>query len=340
MNHRSRPSLSSVRTIRLSRAGTQVPAQWIDSISDHEFLDAVLRLFPGCMVSLEPGPHLLPELRLAIPAKALARLARLLHDREMAVVRLEDVLVLAENRADVRVRPETPLLFDGRPSSREGVHHFLPGLYLRVLREDARLWDRSGHLPAWPQEAGEELVVNQGRLRVPQLGGDVAGDAKMAILVDPARDQHGHLFARLDGREERRGGLNARVENLANVVRVLEPEDRLGRRVRDPLRDLDRDRIEVVDVLRVQEDARELRVEPHRDDVEDVVVTDLRRVLEVIEVLEEELLVVGDLEVQLRAKLLLDPFREEPGEHVPDMDAARGPAACVQRERGPFLVPV
>src|SRR2546428_4980012 len=291
-------------------------------------------------MSLEPGPHFLPELRLAIPAKTLTRLARLLHDREMAVVRLEDVLVLAEDRADVRVRSEPALLFDGRSSSREGVHHFLPGLRLRVGRKDARLRDRGGHLATRSEKAGEELVVNQGWLRVPQFGGDISGDAKMGILVDAARNQHGHLFARLDGREERGGGLDARVEDLAHVVRVLEPEDRLSRRIGDPLRDLDRDRIEMMNVLRVQEDPRELRVEAHRDDVEDVVVTDLRRVLEVIEVLEEELLVVRHLEVQLRTKLLLKPLREEPGEHVPDVDAARGSAARVQDERRSFLVPV
>src|SRR2546428_9580724 len=123
-------------------------------------------------------------------------------------------------------------------------------------------------------------MVKPARLRPPRVGAEAAGKEKRATRVEPAGNQPGPLSPRLDGREERRGGLNARVENLANVVRVLEPEDRLGRRVRDPLRDLDRDRIEVVDVLRVQEDARELRVEPHRDDVEDVVVTDLRRVLE------------------------------------------------------------
>src|SRR3989442_8739480 len=190
MNHRSRPSVSSVRTIRLSRAGTQVPAQWIDSISDHEFLDVVLRLFPGCVVSLEPWPHLLPQLRLAIAAQALARFARLLHDREMCIVRLEDVLVLAEDRADVRVRPETALLLDGRSSSREGIHHFLPRLGFRVRREDARFRDRGGHLATGAEEAGEELVMNQSWLRVPQLGGHIASDAKVGILVDATGNQH------------------------------------------------------------------------------------------------------------------------------------------------------
>src|SRR3989441_3001367 len=131
------------------------------------------------MVSLEPGPHLLPELRLAIPARTLARLARLLHDREMAVVRLEDVFVLAENRANVRVRSEPALLFDGRSSSREGIHHLLPGLRLRVGREDAGLRDRGRHLAARAEEAGEELIVDQGGLRIAELRGHVPRDAEM-----------------------------------------------------------------------------------------------------------------------------------------------------------------
>src|SRR5712691_1303829 len=149
----------------------------------------------------------------------------------MAVVRFEDVLVLAENRADVRVRSEPALLLDGRSSSGEGIHHFLPGLGLRVRREDARLRDRGRHLAARPEEAGEELVVNQGWLRVPQLGGDIAGDTKVGILVDSARNQDRNLFPRFDGREECRGGLDACVEDLADVVRVLETEYCLGRRI-------------------------------------------------------------------------------------------------------------
>src|SRR2546426_7323057 len=110
------------------------------------------------MVSLEPGPHLLPELCLAIAAEALARLARLLHDREMAVVRLEDVIVLGEDRADVGVRPEPALLLDGRSPARERVHHFFPCLGFRVRRKDARLRNRRRHLAAGAQEAREELV--------------------------------------------------------------------------------------------------------------------------------------------------------------------------------------
>src|SRR2546425_4879126 len=147
--------------------GFRVTRGFARSVADYEFLDAVSRLLARRVVGFEPWPHLLPQLRLAIAAKALARLARLLHDREMAVVRLEDVFVLAEDRANVWVRSEPPLLFDGRSSSREGIHHLLPGLRLRVGREDARLRDRGRHLAARAEEAGKELVVDQGWLRVP-----------------------------------------------------------------------------------------------------------------------------------------------------------------------------
>src|SRR3989442_7314198 len=98
----------------------------------------VLRLFPGCVVSLEPRPHLLPQLRLAIAAQAFSGFARLLHDREMAAVRLEVVVVLPEDRADLRVRSEPALLLDGRSSSREGIHNFLPSLGLLGDRADVR----------------------------------------------------------------------------------------------------------------------------------------------------------------------------------------------------------
>src|SRR5713101_989237 len=168
-------------------------------------------------MSLEPWPHLLPQLCLAIAAQAFSGLAGLLHDREMCVVRLEDVIVLGEDRADVRVGPEPALLLDGGSPACERGHHLFPRLGFRIRREDARLRDRRRHLAAGTEKAWEKLVMDQGRLRIPELRGDVPRDPKMGILVDAAWDQHGHLLTRLHGREEGRGGLDARVENLANV---------------------------------------------------------------------------------------------------------------------------
>src|SRR5256886_284930 len=300
------------------------------------------------MVGREPCAYLSPQLGLAVPAETLAALARPLDLGEMAVVRLEDVVVLGKDRTDVRVRPEAALLFDGRAPTRERVHDLLLGLGLRVRREDARLRNRSRHLAGGSEEAGKELVVYQGGLRIAELRCHASSDPEMRVLIDPAGDEDGDAAPRLHGGQERGGGLEARVEDLADVVRVLEPEDCLRRREGDPFRDFHRDRVQVPDVLRIEEDPRELRVESHRDDVQDVVIPDLRGLLEVIEILEEELLVVRDLKVQRGPELLLEPLREEPRKHVADVNPARWTAARVERElvalletvQDPIQVPV
>src|SRR5207245_3682500 len=135
-------------------------------------------------------------------------------------------------------------------------------------------------------EARKELVVDQGGLRITELRGHVSGDPEVRVLVDPARDEDGDIVTGLHGRQEGGRGLDTRVEDLSNIVRVLEAEDRLRRREGDPLRDLDRDRVQMPDVLRIEEDPRQLRVESHRDDVEDVVVPNLRGFVELVEILE------------------------------------------------------
>src|SRR5437773_5975474 len=314
------------------------PGESISLIPQNESVDPVLRLLAGSMMGLQPAADLPPELGLAIPAQAFAVLARPLDFCEMSVVRLEDVVVLREDGADVRIRTEAPLLLDRGTSAREGVHDLFLGLGLRVRREDARFRNRGGHLARRSQQAREEFVVDQGGFRIPELGRDVPRDPEMGVLVDPARDEDGDLVARLHGRQEGGRRLDARVEDLADVVGILEPEDRLGRRERDPLRDLHCDRIEVPDVFGVEEDLREFRVESHRDDVEDVVIADLRRLLEVVEILEEELLVVRDLEVQRGAELLLEPFCEKPRKHVTDVDSAGTSPPRVPGEAVAFAV--
>src|SRR2546421_3978424 len=117
-------------------------------------------------MGVQPRSDLAPELGLAIPAEALAALAGPLDLREMAVVRLEDVVVLGEDRADVRVRPEPTLLLDRRAPAREGVHDLLVSLGLSIRREDTGLRNRGRHFPGRSQEARKELVVNQGRFRI------------------------------------------------------------------------------------------------------------------------------------------------------------------------------
>src|SRR6266581_1189521 len=290
------------------------------------------------MVRVEPRSDFPPQLRLAVPAETLAALARPLDLGEVAVVGFEDIVVLREDRADVGVRAEPPLLLDRSPAASERVHDLPFRLGLRVRREDARLRDRGRHLAPGSEEAREQLVVNERRLRIPEPRSDVPRDPEVRILVDAAWDEDRDRLPFLDGRKERWGCLDARVEDLPDVVGVLESEHGLRRGVRDPLRDLDRDRVEMADVFGVEEDPRELRIEAHRDDVEDVVVPDLRRIFELVEVLEEELLIVRDLEIHGRTELLLKPLREEPWEHVPNVNPAGGTAACVQREAIALLV--
>src|SRR5437870_8606277 len=277
--------------------GLRVTRILAGAIADDKFLDAVLRLLASRVVGFEPWPDLAPELGLAVSAEALAALAGPLDLREVAVIGLEDVVVLGEDRANVWVRPKPALLLDRSAPAREGVHDLLLRLSLGIRREDAGLRNRGRHFPGRSQEAGKELVVNQGRFRIAEPRGHVSGDPEMRILVDPARDEDGDVATGLHGRQEGGRGLDTRVEDLADVVRVLEAEDRLGRREGDPLRDLHRDRVQMPDVLRIEENPRQLRVKAHRDDVEDVVVPDLRGFVELVEILEEKLLVVRDLEV-------------------------------------------
>src|SRR5438128_7500001 len=120
-----------------------------------------LRLLTRRVVRLEPRSNFPPQLCLAISAETLAALARPLDLGEVAVVRLEDVIVLREDRADVGVRAEAPLLLDRRPTAGEGVHDLTLRLGLRVRREDARLRDRGRHLAPGSEEAWEKLVVDQ-----------------------------------------------------------------------------------------------------------------------------------------------------------------------------------
>src|SRR3990172_4158145 len=78
------------------------------SVSDHELLDPVLRRLATLLVNLEELDREVRKLGLALPAQPLPGLARPLHLRKVAVFRREQVRVVREDRADVRVRAQPP----------------------------------------------------------------------------------------------------------------------------------------------------------------------------------------------------------------------------------------
>ena len=142
------------------------------------------------------------------------------------------------------------------------------------------------------------------------------------------------------GAQERRGGLDAGVEDAPDVGGVVEPEHRLGGREGDPLGHLQRQGIEVMDVLGVHQDLGDLGVEAQGDDVQQVLVGHVPGVLELEIVVEQELLVVGELEVQRHVEGVLQVLGEHPGHEVAEVGVARRPATGVEVERLPGLVAV
>ena len=88
-----------------------------------------------------------------------------------------------------------------------------------------------GHRPL-PAEPGRHLAVDDRRLREAQRLRHVAGDPKVRVLVDPARDQAWHGVAGDPGGVEARDGLQRGIEDEADVRLGSEPEDRLDRRDR------------------------------------------------------------------------------------------------------------
>src|SRR2546430_16540078 len=71
-------------------------------VPHHELVEPVLRLLARCVLGAQPRPDLAPELGLPIPADALAGLAGPRDLRQVAVVRLKHVALLAERAPDLR----------------------------------------------------------------------------------------------------------------------------------------------------------------------------------------------------------------------------------------------
>ena len=106
---------------------------------------------------------------------------------------------------------------------------------------------------------------------------------------------------------------------------------------RDLLRHLQGDRVQLVHVLGVDYDPRLLGVETECDEVEGVLVRHLPGLLQ-REVLEQELLVIGELEEHVHSEGVLDPLVEYPRHDVAQMGVARGAPAGVEDEPVPLVV--
>ena len=116
-------------------------------------------------------------------------------------------------------------------------------LGLCVSHEDGRAVDRGTHLGAGSLESREELSVDQGRLGVLELVGNITRQTEVRILVNGARDQARNVGTiAKDGREsvrERGGGLDRHKVRLSDVIAVIESKSRLGLTVGDAARDAD-----------------------------------------------------------------------------------------------------
>ncbi len=118
------------------------------------------------------------------------------------------------------------------------------------------------------------------------------------------------------------------------------PKTALDGGVGDPLGDLEAEAVEVVDVVGVGDDVGLLGVEPHGYEVEGVVVGVPDGLVEGEAVVEEELLVVGHLEVEVGPVDVLQVLGEEPGQQVAEVDGAGGAAAGVEADGLPPVVGV
>src|SRR2546425_11413985 len=100
------------------------------SVPHDELRELVLRLLPPDLVLFQERGDVTGELELAVPAHPDPAPALRLHPLPIRVLRREEVRVVREDGANVRVRPEAALFFDRGPPARERV----PDLFLRDVR--------------------------------------------------------------------------------------------------------------------------------------------------------------------------------------------------------------
>lgn len=71
--------------------------------------------------------------------------------------------------------------------------NFILDLHHRICHEDTAVRVRRTHLRLWTLQCREKLGVYEGRFGIPELLGDVTGQAEVRVLVDCTGDQAGDV---------------------------------------------------------------------------------------------------------------------------------------------------
>jgi len=200
-----------------------------------------------------------------------------------------------------------------------------------VRDQDSRVRNRRRHLLLGSLECWEELRVVRGALLEFELVSDVSGHSEVGVLVDGSGDEAGDVGTGAvdvgEGGAEGGDGLNSGEGVFTNWVVFFEAEGSLDLVIRDVFLDFEDVFVELVDIPAVREDKSLLGVEAKRDYVLDVVdahVDGAGLSFEFQVLLEQVLLVVGDLDDKGNVEHLLQPLGENHGDAVTHVEGTFG----------------
>ena len=200
-----------------------------------------------------------------------------------------------------------------------------------VRDQDSRVRNRRRHLLLGSLECWEELRVVRGALLEFELVSDVSGHSEVGVLVDGSGDEAGDVGTGAvdvgEGGAEGGDGLNSGEGVLTNWVVFFEAEGSLDLVIRDVFLDFEDVFVELVNIPAVREDKSLLGVEAKRDYVLDVVdahVDGAGLSFEFQVLLEQVLLVVGDLDDKGNVEHLLQPLGENHGDAVTHVEGTFG----------------
>lgn len=180
------------------------------------------------------------------------------------------------------------------------------------------------------------LGVEAGRLRSTKLSADISGHSEVRILINAARDDARDILVPEDmGEAAGKAGssLDGRVGRPPTVIGETESKDSLEGGYVDVLLEPDYVLVHVSDIFGIDEDEREIGIEAYREDILDVLIGQLGELGDITSLLEEVLLVIGDLDDEGDLEGLLQVLVEDERKHVTEMQGIRRRAtSCVQIE--------